>query len=1011
MDNYGFSLGAFPWNGPHASPTYDIDGMADLWEEDRSRLLQSNSTSSSTQNDAVTLRNTLRFYGSIFVVFTLLFCYLRTRYPRVYNVRNWVATLKIPLAADQFGFASWLYRVWLVSDYEMLDECGMDALCYTRVLEFGLKLSLVGMFVGVWLMPVYATASSDITNDLVVALSTSNVPSGSKRLVATVVAAYVVFGYCMYNMLQEFEWFYLYRYEFLKKATMPRNFSVYVRNIPDEYLPPGKFRRYFAKFASDAGSPAATAASDGVQDACISLKIPNLKKKVAERAAVLAKLEHAINVEDVTGEIPRQKKDNARVVDVLYGQLKDLNTEISASIDRIGDMQRQQQQQQQAVAEDDATELHPLVPSITLRSSSNGFDGVPNDEEGTGNGRDNDNGHGATGSTDDSFTTNETPLYGGRFSRKPPPYATTTTDEQPRTNDAGVGNEQPQTNDPETTTSSRRAVMAAMTNMAGGVVKVATTTAGSALALLSSEDGQSMTAGFVTFESLQAVYAARQMKHYPQPFAMEVLEAPGVDDINWANVGKTHKQLQVGMLLSMTLTTLLCLFWTVPMSFISTLSSIQGLEGVVPGITDVLEAAPWLEPFLVQLAPLLIVVAGILLRMLLEALSGLEGPVSGAVVQASTFSKLAAFSIIQTFFVTAISGSLVSMLSQLSDMAQDPLMIVNLLAQTLPTMSTFYIQILIVQTSISLVVELLRVVPVVMAGIRGCLGPKLTEEERDTPYMGIKPLADPGQFSHADMLAGTVLYFLVYFVYATLAPITSFFMFACFLFIGSGYRHQVREWVPDDASMCTVASVCTTRSHPLFRSVAVHLHLSHQTRQRWQAVGPIHETPPDPDDHCPGHDHRFPGPEGVDYRRGPDDPVVSHHRPLHHLPGAAALSDDGLSARQGVRRNGPEKPGRRPRHVLPGGQVRPTRADGTEGLSQKRVVGTAAGPRHGRRRSGGCVRGRRPSTPDGGRVRLRRRRRRVHDKGRRTPGPGSTIHLSHTDRWLVSPGGQHRHTL
>ena len=39
-------------------------------------------------NDAEVLRNTLRVYGGIFVVIIFVFCYVRRKYPRVYNIRN-----------------------------------------------------------------------------------------------------------------------------------------------------------------------------------------------------------------------------------------------------------------------------------------------------------------------------------------------------------------------------------------------------------------------------------------------------------------------------------------------------------------------------------------------------------------------------------------------------------------------------------------------------------------------------------------------------------------------------------------------------------------------------------------------------------------------------------------------------------------------------------------------------------------------------------------------------------
>jgi hypothetical protein len=258
-------------------------------------------------------------------------------------------------------------------------------------------------------------------------------------------------------------------------------------------------------------------------------------------------------------------------------------------------------------------------------------------------------------------------------------------------------------------------------------------------------------------------------------------------DIFWKNVGKTHKQLQMGKLLSMVLTMMLCLLWTIPMSFISTLSSIEGLKEDVDFIADMVENSPWVEPLLAQLAPLLIVVAKLLLEVILEALSMKEGPVSGAVVEASVFTKMAWFMIIQTFFVQAISGSIIS---ELQNMLRSPEIIIDLLATSLPSESTYFIQIILVDSAITLSVELLRVSAVATHLIRNKVGPNLTEKERNTTWMGIRPLAVPEEFRHAQVMSNAVLYFMVFFVYSTIAPITSFFVGMCFFFMAAAYRHQ-----------------------------------------------------------------------------------------------------------------------------------------------------------------------------------------------------------------------------
>jgi hypothetical protein len=75
------------------------------------RSLQANNSTDSTEeaasyNDGSVLRDTFTVYGSILLVIFFAFCWLRRKYPRAYNVRNWVEDIKTPLAKDQFGFFS-----------------------------------------------------------------------------------------------------------------------------------------------------------------------------------------------------------------------------------------------------------------------------------------------------------------------------------------------------------------------------------------------------------------------------------------------------------------------------------------------------------------------------------------------------------------------------------------------------------------------------------------------------------------------------------------------------------------------------------------------------------------------------------------------------------------------------------------------------------------------------------------------------------------------------------------
>jgi hypothetical protein len=68
----------------------------------------------------------------------------------------------------------------------------------------------------------------------------------------------------------------------------------------------------------------------------------------------------------------------------------------------------------------------------------------------------------------------------------------------------------------------------------------------------------------------------------------------------------------------------------------------------------------------------------------------LEFPISGSLLEPSMFTKLAAFMIIQTFFVAAISGSVTK---EISNIISNPTSIIDLLANSLPAQSTFFIQV------------------------------------------------------------------------------------------------------------------------------------------------------------------------------------------------------------------------------------------------------------------------------------------------------------------------------
>lgn len=104
----------------------------------------------------------------------------------------------------------------------------MDAATTLRLFEFGVKMSLVGVFVSIFLFPVYKFAGDQVTTadyDPVKELSLSNMKQGNLGTIATTVAAYIIFGVAMHLIDKDFEWFTTMRHRFLAKKRA-QNYSL-----------------------------------------------------------------------------------------------------------------------------------------------------------------------------------------------------------------------------------------------------------------------------------------------------------------------------------------------------------------------------------------------------------------------------------------------------------------------------------------------------------------------------------------------------------------------------------------------------------------------------------------------------------------------------------------------------------------------------------------------------------------------------------------------------------------
>jgi len=724
------------------------------------------------------IADTFKIYGSIFAICFTIFVFLRLKFPLTYTSNSQLLSQVTPLASDasvQSGIIiAWIPKIFRYTDDELFEHCGMSAVVYLRFLLLGVKISAVGVLNSVYLFPVdmYGCNSSSSSGgneeecvnleDVIDRMSLGHVSSGSPSLIATTVAAYIVFGSALYLIYKEFEWYRTYRHKFCVNP-QPDNYSIYVEHIPIDFRNDASLQGYFESIFS----------AEDVVEARVALDIRNLDKKVALRKKAIEKLEHAVNVRDVKGYEPSHLTslgEKVQSIPIYAKELDSLNHEIADAILSIenagkgGDLE-------EAEVEDSGTLSIPnsiagdhlshatvdhLGP-LDLR-----HDGLEHSEK--------ENGQEDQGL--DQEQTNYSPIM---------MVGKGLVGSAQKVGKGVVGSAQ----------IVGKGVVESAQMVGKGLEKSVVDTAQLAGKLLGgSQDGRVLDAGFVTFSTLLVKNQALQVLHSETPFTFDVKDAPPPKDIIWSNVGKAHKEQQIGHLLAQVMTVATCLFWTIPVAFVSSLSEVESLQDLIPGLEKAIEKNPWLASFLGQLSPIMLVVLTSLLPMILKIYCKHEGHIGENSLNASLLSKLASFMIIQVFFVQALSGSL---FQSLEDMIKTTNFsaIIDLLATSVPGQVKSFIQYVQVQNLLGCSIELLRVKRVVMALIRKRIGPRLTEKERNSPFMGILPMIEPDKMEYPTLLAQMVLYFMINLVYSCIAPIMSYFTLLAFGILSLTYRHQL----------------------------------------------------------------------------------------------------------------------------------------------------------------------------------------------------------------------------
>lgn len=605
----------------------------------------------------------------------LIYGLVKNRYKRLFNVRNSVPRLQCELAKQEYGLFGWIPGVLRVKDEDLFEQCGFTAVAFIRMLKVGTKLSAMGCFNAIWLVPAFY--SSPITeedeNGNIIPRSNFNITDpldkmslghtykDDPRCYGAVIACYMMSIFAMYLIWKEITWFVKERHIYMKRMA-PENYTVYFSKIP-KHLRSNKALGDFFRVLFP----------DSVLEINFVKCIDELDDLCARQKSLENSVKHYKAYAEIKGKEPMhlswREKGEVPAIPHYSQQLREVNEEIKK---KTAKLEEEWAEHERSVERGDPDSVQ--TPPETL-----------------------------------------------------------------------------------------------------------------------------LDAAFVSFKNLRSATTALQTLHHQQPFAVLAQEAPKPKDIYWANTGMRHWRLTFQQILAGALTSGLIVFWTVPIAFIATLQKVDDLKRILgpPNCKDdescplmvAIEKFPLLDNLLAAVAPLALIILTSLLPAILGWFCTLEGHIGQGVLQASLFSKLTLFMIVQTFFISAIAGSIVSDMEALLD---DPVgKIQNILATKIPIQAVTFMSLVFVKASVGLMTELLRVWAIIFAVLHYLLAPNLTQEEKESDWMGLMPLCNPGGLWFAWYFADVVLMFVVLFVYSVLSPISSVLMLAVFFLLQVVYRNQL----------------------------------------------------------------------------------------------------------------------------------------------------------------------------------------------------------------------------
>ncbi|KAG0320629.1 hypothetical protein BGZ99_004401 [Dissophora globulifera] len=284
--------------------------------------------------------------------------------------------------------------------------------------------------------------------------------------------------------------------------------------------------------------------------------------------------------------------------------------------------------------------------------------------------------------------------------------------------------------------------------------------------------------GFVTFKHHLSAQLCAQAKIDSRPQGLSVRLAMEPRDVLWSNLTASFRnRFSRSVVVNLSIWVLI-IFWIFPTSSFLLLTSLGALSERFKFLRPILEASPLIQSLLQNVLPIVFVTIFLALApVIILEISKQELPVSHSTLEGNVFRRYYHFLIFNVLFVFMIGTAI---LKSIITLIQQPTNIFTLLAESLPSGSTFFVFYIVFNTcthALELVQVWAQLVIHVFVTSR-----KLTPTPRS-----LQRATTPWAFQYYYYYPQNILAMVITFIYSIISPLiliaaTVYFAFALLVF-------------------------------------------------------------------------------------------------------------------------------------------------------------------------------------------------------------------------------------